>query len=71
MPRGRRHNKGDRPTALSGILQVRWTQKVTNVEIWKHLNAKEDLLQKVMKRKLKLFGHTARIDNSSGRLQVG
>jgi len=37
---------------------------VTNVEIRNCLNKKEDLLQKVMKRKLKLFGHIARIDNS-------
>jgi len=46
------------------ILQVRWTQKVTNVEIRKRLNAKEDLLHKVMKRKLELVVHIARMDNS-------
>jgi len=37
---------------------------VTNVEIRKRFNAKEDLLQKVMKSKLELFGHIARMDNS-------
>jgi len=49
---------------FSKKLQVRWTQKVTYVDIWKRLNAKEDLLHKVMKRKLQLFGHIARMDKS-------
>jgi len=45
-------------------LKIRWAQKVTNVKIRKRLNVKDDLLHNIMKRKLELFGHTARIDNS-------
>ena len=45
------------------ILPISWTQKVTNVEIRKRLNVKEGLIQKVMKRKLKLLGHIARMEN--------
>jgi len=41
-----------------------WKQKLTNVEIKKCLNKKEDLHQKVLKRKLELLGHIARMDNS-------
>jgi len=47
------------------ILQHRWTQKVTNVAIRKRLNIKEDLLHKLMKRKLELFSHIARMENST------
>jgi len=37
---------------------------LANVEIRKRLKIKEDLLHKLMKRKLELFGHIARMDNS-------
>ena len=45
------------------ILQLSWTQKVRTMEIRKRLNVKEDLIQKVVKRKIKLFVHIARRDN--------
>jgi len=35
-----------------------------NAEVKKRLNANEDLLQKVIKRKLERFGHIARMYNS-------
>src|SRR6218665_389013 len=37
------------------LLQIKWTQKVTNGEIRKRLNIKKDLMQAVMRRKLRLF----------------
>jgi len=37
---------------------------VTNVEIRKRLKAKVELLHKIMKKKLELFDHIARMDNS-------
>ena len=46
------------------ILHIRWNQKVINVEIRKCLNIKEDIIQKIMKRKLELFGHIVRMDDS-------
>src|SRR6218665_2934982 len=39
------------------LLQINWTQKVTNENIRKRLNIKKDLMQVVMRRKLGLFGH--------------
>jgi len=46
------------------LLQINWTQKVTNGEIRKWLNIKKDLMQAVMCRKLGLFGHVCRIKNN-------
>ena len=46
------------------MLHLRWTQRVTNVEVRKRLNIDIDLLQAVMRRKLSLFGHICRMDNS-------
>ena len=46
------------------ILHLSWIHKVTNVEVRKRLNVNEDLMQAVMKRKLGLFGHICRMDNS-------
>ena len=45
------------------ILRISWIQKVTNVEVRRRLEIREDLLQKVMKRKLGLFGHICRMGN--------
>ena len=38
--------------------------KVTNKEVRKRLNIKTDLMQTIMKRKLGLFGHVCRIEDS-------
>ena len=46
------------------LLQINWTQKVTNVEIRKRLDIKEDLMQAVMRRNLGVFGHVCRIENN-------
>lgn len=46
------------------ILQLSWTQKVTNIEVRKRLSIKDDLVQAIMKRKLELFGHISRMDNN-------
>ena len=46
------------------ILHISWTQKITNSDIRKHRDINEDLVQKVMKRKMDLFGHIARMNNS-------
>ena len=46
------------------ILRLSWTQKVKNIEVRERLNIKDDLIQVIMSRKLKLFGHIMRMENS-------
>src|SRR6218665_1065778 len=46
------------------LLQINWTQKVTNREIRKRLNITKDLMQALMRMKLGLFGHVCRMKNS-------
>jgi hypothetical protein len=43
------------------ILRIRWTQKITNEEIFRRVDRAETILQKAMRRKLGLFGHIARM----------
>jgi len=43
------------------ILRIRWTQKITNEEIFRRVDRSETILQKAMRRKLGLFGHIARM----------
>ena len=43
------------------MLHLSWTQKINNTEIRDRQNIREDLVQTVMKRKLILFGHIARM----------
>ena len=45
------------------MLHLSWTQKVKNTQIRDKLNVRKDLVQMVMKRKLTLFGHIARMNN--------
>ena len=45
------------------ILHLNWTMNVTNKEIRSRLNIKEDLMQKIMRRKLSLFGHICRMED--------
>ena len=47
-----------------GILRLSWTQKIRNTEVRERLKVKEDLLQVIMRRQLKLFGHIMRMDDS-------
>jgi hypothetical protein len=46
------------------ILHLNWKQKITNIEVRKRLNIKEDLMQAIMKRKLGMFGHICRMKNN-------
>jgi len=46
------------------MLHLNWTMKVTNKEVRKRLNIKTDLMQTIMKRKLGLFGHICRMEDS-------
>ena len=41
-----------------------WTQKVTNEELYRKIQLTETLLQKVIQRKLRLFGHICRMNDS-------
>ena len=38
-----------------GLLRIRWTQKVTNIDLYNPI--KEDIMQKLIGRKLGLFSH--------------
>ena len=44
-------------------LGIRWPQKVKNSDIHNRMGVKENLLQKVLRRKLTLFGHVCRMDD--------
>jgi len=46
------------------ILRIGWTRKVTNEELYRKIQLAETLLQKVIQRKLRLFGHIYRMDDS-------
>ena len=46
------------------VLRIRWMQKVKNEEVRRRLDVKENLMQVIMKRKLGLFGHVCRMDDS-------
>jgi hypothetical protein len=46
------------------VLSIRWTQKVKNEEVRRRLDVKENLMQVIMKRKLGLFGHVCRMNDS-------
>ena len=45
-------------------LRIGWTQKVTNEELYRKIQLTETLLQKVIQRKLRLFGHICRMNDS-------
>ena len=49
--------------ALDSLQAINWTMKVTNREVRRRLNIK-DLMQKIMRRKLSLFGHICRMEDS-------
>ena len=46
-------------TCYRKLLRIGWMQKVTNEELYRRLELKKHL-QKVIRRKLHLFGHDAR-----------
>jgi hypothetical protein len=43
------------------ILRIDWTQKVTNMELYKRICLKENIMQKLIRKKLGLFGHICRM----------
>ena len=46
------------------ILRIGWIQKVTNEDLYARIQLKENLLQKVIQRKLRLFGHICRMEDT-------
>jgi len=46
------------------LLNIKWTQKVTNTKIRRRLNIEKDLIQAGMGRKLGSFGHVCRMKNN-------
>src|SRR6218665_2726719 len=46
------------------ILNVRWQQKIMNEEIRKRMGSKRNILQRIKERKLNLFGHICRMEDS-------
>jgi hypothetical protein len=45
------------------LLRIGWTQKINNEEVYKRVDTTETLMQKVIQRKLKLFGHICRMND--------
>src|ERR1043165_9928997 len=43
------------------ILRIDWTQKVTNKKLYKRICLKENIMKKLIRRKLGLFGHICRM----------
>ena len=46
------------------ILNVNWIMRMINVEVWRRLNVTENIMQSIMRKKLELFAHIWRMDNS-------
>jgi len=46
------------------ILHIRWQQMITNEEVRRRVKCQRNVLQIVMERKLNLFGHVCRMNNS-------
>ena len=51
-------------TCYRKVLRVGWRRKMTNVELYSIIGPRETLLQRVICRKLQLFGHICRMDDS-------
>ncbi len=45
------------------LLNIRWQQRVTNVEVRRRMNNTENIVQTVIKRKMELFGHICRMED--------
>jgi len=52
------------------ILHIRWQQKVTNEVIRRRVLSQRNIIQSVMERKLKFFGHICRMNNTRQIKQV-
>ena len=45
------------------ILRICWTQKVSNENLYRRIQVKENLMQNIIQRKLRLFGHICHMNN--------
>ena len=45
------------------ILRISWTQKVSNAELYRRIHLKENIMQKLIQRKLGMFGHICRMSD--------
>jgi hypothetical protein len=45
------------------ILKITWTQKVSNTELYRRIQLKENIMQKPIQRKLGVFGHICRMSD--------
>ena len=45
------------------ILRIGWKQKVSNENLYRRTQVKENLVQNIIQRKLRLFGHICRMNN--------
>ena len=43
------------------LLRIRWTDKIRNEELYQRVQVEENLMSKVIKRKMNLFGHICRM----------
>src|SRR6218665_1841814 len=43
------------------ILRIDWMQKITNAELCRRIDLTENLMQKIITRKLELFGHICKM----------
>src|SRR5688572_19384042 len=43
------------------ILKISWTEKISNEEVYERVGLMENLIQKVIQRKLGMFGHICRM----------
>jgi hypothetical protein len=43
------------------ILRIGWTQRIHNEEVYRRVEMKENLMQKIIQRKLGMFGHICRM----------
>src|SRR5262249_12021471 len=46
------------------LLREGWMEKMSNEELYRKVGRRDTLLQKVVRRKLQLFGHICRMDSS-------
>ncbi len=46
------------------MLRISYAPKIKNAEVTERVNQKRNLLQKVMERKLRMFGHLARMEDN-------
>ena len=50
-------------TCYRRVLEIKWQEKITSVEVCKRLSVQKNLVQEVMKIKLTLFGHICRMND--------